>query len=75
MFLVVHWEFLFFLEKEDDSRPLQLGDAYGHFIDYSQDLTKYYNNESESTILATHAATSIQNDEGVLAGPLPKPLT
>ena len=26
----------FFLEKEDDPRPLHLGDAYGHFIDYSQ---------------------------------------
>ena len=40
-----------------------------------EDLTKYYNNVSESTILATYAATPIQNDEGVLAGPLPKPLT
>ena len=27
---------LFFLEKEDDPRPLHLGDAYGHFIDYSR---------------------------------------
>ena len=26
----------FFLEKEDDPRPLHLGDAYGHFIDYSR---------------------------------------
>ena len=25
---------LFFLEKEDDPRPLHLGDAYGHFINY-----------------------------------------
>uniref|UniRef100_M8C3T0 Speckle-type POZ protein-like protein B n=1 Tax=Aegilops tauschii TaxID=37682 RepID=M8C3T0_AEGTA len=24
----------FFLEKEDDPRPLHLGDAYGHFINY-----------------------------------------
>ena len=39
------------------------------------DLTKYYKNVPESTVLATHAATPIQNDEGVLAGPLPKPLT
>ena len=39
------------------------------------DLTKYYNNVPEFTILATHAATPIQYDEGVLAGPLPKPLT
>ena len=37
--------------------------------------TKYYNNVPESTILATHAATPIQKDEGVLVGPLPKPLT
>ena len=37
--------------------------------------TKYYNKVSESTILATCAATPIQYDEGVLAGPLPKPLT
>ena len=39
------------------------------------DLTKYYNNVPESIILATHAATPIQNDEEVLAGPLPKSLT
>ncbi|KAM3390011.1 hypothetical protein ACQJBY_011895 [Aegilops geniculata] len=26
----------FFLEKEDDPQPLHLGDAYGHFIDYSR---------------------------------------
>ena len=25
----------FFFEKEDDPRPLHLGDAYGHFINYS----------------------------------------
>ena len=25
----------FFLEKEDDPRPLHLDDAYGHFINYS----------------------------------------
>uniref|UniRef100_A0A8R7VH89 Uncharacterized protein n=1 Tax=Triticum urartu TaxID=4572 RepID=A0A8R7VH89_TRIUA len=25
-----------FLDKEDDPRPLHLGDAYGHFIDYSR---------------------------------------
>ena len=24
----------FFLEKEDDPRPLHLDDAYGHFINY-----------------------------------------
>ena len=40
-----------------------------------EDLTKYYNKVPESTVLATHVATPIQNDEGVLAGPLPKPLT
>ena len=40
-----------------------------------EDLTKYYNNVPESTFLATYAATPIQYDEGVLAGPLPKPLT
>ena len=40
-----------------------------------EDLTKYYNNVPESTILATHAATPVQNDVRVLAGPLPKPLT
>ena len=40
-----------------------------------ENLTKYYNNKTESTILATYATTPIQNDEGVLAGPLPKPLT
>ena len=40
-----------------------------------EDLTKYYNNKSESTILATHATTPTQNDEGVLARPLPEPLT
>ena len=39
-----------------------------------EDLTKYYNNVPESTILATYATTPIPNDEGVLAGPLPKPL-
>ena len=26
----------FFLEKEDDPRPLHLGDVYDHFIDYSR---------------------------------------
>ena len=25
----------YFLEKEDDPRPLHLGDAYAHFINYS----------------------------------------
>ena len=40
-----------------------------------EDLTKYYNNMPEPAILATYAATPIQNDEGVLAGALPKPLT
>ena len=40
-----------------------------------ENLTKDYNNVLESTILATHAATPIQNDEGMLGGPLPKPLT
>ena len=35
-----------------------------------EDRTKYYNNMPESTILATYAATHIQYDEGVLAGPL-----
>ena len=28
----------FFLEKEDDPRPLHLGDAYGHFINYSHKI-------------------------------------
>ncbi|KAI5004560.1 hypothetical protein ZWY2020_031803 [Hordeum vulgare] len=28
--------FFFFLEKEDNPRPLHLGDACGHFIDYSR---------------------------------------
>ena len=27
--------FTFILEKEDDPRPLHLGDAYGQFINYS----------------------------------------
>ena len=40
-----------------------------------EDLTKYYNNVPESTILAAYATTPIQNDEGMLVGPLPKPLT
>ena len=40
-----------------------------------KDLTKYYNNVPESIILAAYATTPIQNDEGVLVGPLPKPLT
>ena len=40
-----------------------------------KDLTKYYNNVPESTILAAYATIPIQNDEGVLVGPLPKPLT
>ncbi|XBI22211.1 hypothetical protein VPH35_063256 [Triticum aestivum] len=31
---VAFW--IFFLEKEDDPRPLHLGDAYGHFINYSR---------------------------------------
>ena len=26
---------VYILEKEDDPRPLHLGDAYGHFINYS----------------------------------------
>ena len=26
----------FFFEMEDDPRPLHLGDAYGHFINYSR---------------------------------------
>ena len=40
-----------------------------------EDLTKYYNNVFKFIILATHAAIPIQKDEGMLAGPLPKPLT
>ena len=40
-----------------------------------EDHTKYYTNVPESTILATYATTPIQYDEGVLAGPLPRPLT
>ena len=28
-------EMSYFLEKEDDPRPLHLDDAYGHFINYS----------------------------------------
>ena len=40
-----------------------------------EDRTKYYNNVPESTIWATYAATPIQYDEGVLAGPLPRPVT
>ena len=40
-----------------------------------EDHTNYYNNVPKSTILATYAASPIQYDEGVLAGPLPKPLT
>ena len=40
-----------------------------------EDLTKYYNNVSESIILAAYATTHIQNDEGMLVGPLPKPFT
>ena len=40
-----------------------------------EDLTKYYSNVPESTILTAYATTPIQNDEGVLAGPLPRPPT
>ncbi|VAH72377.1 unnamed protein product [Triticum turgidum subsp. durum] len=29
---------IFFLEKEDAPRPLHLGDAYGHFINYSHKI-------------------------------------
>ena len=29
---------VFFLEKEDDPRPLHLGDAYDHFISYSHKI-------------------------------------
>ena len=65
---------LIFLEKEDG--PILISEMHAVILlIILEDLTKYYNNVPESTILATYAATPIQNDEGVLAGPLPKPLT
>ena len=65
----------FFLEKEDDPDLCIWEMHTATLLIILEDLTKYHNNEPESTILAIHAATPVQNDEGVLAGPLPKPLT
>ena len=41
----------FFLEKEEDPRPLHLGDAYGHFINYSHKaLQNQYNSKTKAAV-------------------------
>ena len=42
---------IFFLEKEDDPRPLHLDDAYGHFINYShKTLQNQYNSKTKAAV-------------------------
>ena len=58
-----------FLEKEDDPRPLHMGDACGNFIDYSREPYKVEQQYAWIRHLSNICRYSYPNDEGVQAGP------
>ena len=66
---------VFFLKKEDDPRPLHLGDAYRHFIDYSQRPYKVLQQYAWIRHLGTYATTPIHMMKECYLGQIPGPLT